>query len=242
MIKTAMILAAGKGTRMQSAPSDPPKPLTDIAGQSLLMRMLARLEAAGIKRIIINLHHKAEQIEAALSAYDGACTITFSNERDALLETGGGVKKALPLLGDAPFLVANGDVLWHEENNANLALTALLQNFDPSRMAAFLLLSQQARASGYDGDGDFTINTDGGLTRANDTAKNPALIFAGVQVLTPALFATLPDGAFSLNRAYDLAAAQDRLFGHILDGYWMHVGTPQGRAAAEAYLAADKIG
>lgn len=237
MIKTAMILAAGKGTRMQSAPSDPPKPLTDIAGQSLLMRMLARLEAAGIKRIIINLHHKAEQIEAALSAYDGACTITFSNERDALLETGGGVKKALPLLGDAPFLVANGDVLWHEADHANHALTQIMQNFDAAKMDALLLLSDRARASGYDGQGDYMIDEDSRLTRRQD--ETGAHIFAGVQILTPALFDATPDGAFSLNAIYDAAQAQNRLFGHVLDGYWMHVGTPAGRAAADAYLAAQ---
>ena len=237
MIKSAMILAAGKGTRMQARAADPPKPLTEIAGQSLLMRMLARLEQAGIETLIINLHHKAEFIESALTAYKGSCEIVFSDERAALLETGGGVKKALPLLGTAPFLVANGDVLWLEADHTNHALTQMIQNFDAAKMDALLLLSDRARASGYDGQGDYMIDDDSRLTRRQD--KTGARIFAGVQILTPALFDGTPDGAFSLNAIYDAAQAQNRLFGHVLDGYWMHVGTPAGRAAAEAYLAAQ---
>lgn len=237
MIKSAMILAAGKGTRMQAQAADPPKPLTEIAGQSLLMRMVMRLEQSGIEKIIMNLHHKADVIERAMAAYAGSCEIVFSDERAALLETGGGVKKALPLLGDAPFLVANCDVLWHEADHANHALTQIMQNFDAAKMDALLLLSDRARASGYDGQGDYMIDEDRRLTRRQD--ETGAHIFAGVQILTPALFDGTPDGAFSLNAIYDAAQAQNRLFGHVLDGYWMHVGTPAGRAAAEAYLAAQ---
>ncbi len=237
MIKSAMILAAGKGTRMQARAADPPKPLTEIAGQSLLMRMLARLERVGIEKLIINLHHKAEFIESALTAYKGSCEIVFSDERAALLETGGGVKKALPLLGAAPFLVANGDVLWHEADHTNQALTQMMQNFDAAKMDALLLLSDRARASGYDGQGDYVMHDDKRLTRRRD--ETAAHIFAGVQILTPALFDRAPDGAFSLNAIYDAAQAQNRLFGHMLDGHWMHVGTPAGRTAAEAYLAAQ---
>lgn len=236
MIDTAMILAAGKGTRMQAAPQDPPKPLTEIAGQSLLMRMVARLEHSGITKIIINLHHKAAHIETALAAYDGPCEILFSDERDDLLETGGGVKKALPLLGDKPFLVANGDVLWREAQNANAALPAFIKAFDGKKMQALLMLCDTQNASGYDGDGDYDRAPDGQLTRRR--GQRAAFVFAGVQILTPHLFDALPDGAFSLNRAYDEAAHHKALFGHILDGQWMHVGTPQGRAAAEAILAA----
>jgi MurNAc alpha-1-phosphate uridylyltransferase len=233
--KTAMILAAGKGTRMQSAPDGPPKPLTEIAGHSLLMRMVARLEKTGIEKIVINLHQKAEFIERAMAAYDGACEIVFSDERDALLETGGGVKKALPLLGDAPFLVANGDVLWHETEDANQALHDLIERFDAATMDALLLLAETTRASGYDGAGDYLRHADRRLTRRRQEPM--AHIFAGVQILTPALFDAMPDGAFSLNDIYDKAQAQNRLFGHLLDGFWMHVGTPQGRMAAEDYLA-----
>ena len=236
MIKNAMILAAGKGTRMQAQADDPPKPLTEIGGQSLLMRMVMRLEQAGIEKIIINLHHKADIIERAMAAYAGSCEIVFSDERAALLETGGGVKKALPLLGDAPFLVANGDVLWHEADNANQALAQMMRGFDAAAMDALLLLSSRHHASGYDGKGDYVLHADRRLTRRAEEAA--AHIFAGVQILKPCLFDALPDGAFSLNTVYDAAQARDALFGHMLDGHWMHVGTPDGRQAAQDYLAA----
>lgn len=236
MIKNAMILAAGKGTRMQAQADDPPKPLTEIAGQSLLMRMVMRLEQAGIEKIIINLHHKADIIERAMAAYDGVCEIVFSDERAALLETGGGVKKALPLLGDAPFLVANGDVLWHEADNANQALAQMIRGFDAAAMDALLLLSARHHSSGYDGKGDYVLHADHRLTRRTEEAA--ANIFAGVQILKPCLFGAMPDRAFSLNAVYDAAQARDTLFGHMLDGHWMHVGTPDGRQAAQDYLAA----
>lgn len=241
MIDTAMILAAGKGTRMKSAADDPPKPLTEIAGQSLLTRMVSRLETSGIKKIIINLHHKADHIERALANYGGPCEIIFSDERDALLETGGGVKKALPLLGEAPFLVANGDVLWREADNANTALPAFLAHFNAAHMQALLMLCPTRAASGYDGAGDYDRSADGQLTRRPTTPEgiSAAYVFAGVQILTPRLFDGLSETAFSLNLAYDAAARNGALFGHELDGQWMHVGTPEGRAAAEALLASD---
>lgn len=240
-IDRAMILAAGKGTRMQSAPDDPPKPLTEIAGQSLLMRMVARLETSGIQKIVINLHHKADHIKQAMATYNGPCEIIFSDESAALLETGGGVKKALPLLGDAPFLVANGDVLWREADNANAALPAFLAAFNPAQMQALLMLCPTQKATGYDGAGDYDRRDDGQLTRRPTAPKgaSAAYVFAGVQILTPRLFDALPETAFSLNLAYDAAAKKGALYGHELDGQWMHVGTPQGRAAAEAILATD---
>ena len=231
MIKNAMILAAGKGTRMQAQADDPPKPLTEIGGQSLLMRMVMRLEQAGIEKIIINLHHKADIIERAMVAYDGVCEIVFSDERAALLETGGGVKKALPLLGASPFLVANADLMWLENRPA---IDALMAGFDASHMQARLLMAARDTATGYDGAGDYHMNADGQLTRRG--TEDADLIFAGVQILTPVLFAAMPDGAFSLNKVYDQAQKADALFGTLLDGRWMHVGTPQGRAAAEALM------
>ena len=231
MIDTAMILAAGRGTRMQAAPNDPPKPLTEIAGQSLLARMMHRLEKAGIRRIVINMHHKAEAIEAFAAAYDGAAKIILSDERDALLETGGGVKKALSHFGQAPFLVANGDVLWREESDQ---IANFIAQFDGDKMAACLLLAARGRATGYDGSGDYHLLEAARLERK--TGADAPYIFAGVQILTAHLFAAMPDGAFSLNRIYDAAQAQGGLYGHVLDGLWMHVGTPQGRKAAQAAL------
>ena len=235
MIKTAMILAAGKGTRMRASAQDPPKPLTEIGGESLLSRMLGRLETAEIETIVVNVHHKAEAIEAALAQYSGQAQLVVSNERDALLETGGGVKRALAHLAPdgqtSGFLVANGDVLWREESPV---LESFLASFDPQKMDALLLLAPRTQATGYDGSGDYTLRPDGQVARK--TEREADYIFAGVQILSPSLFAAMPEGAFSLNQIYDLAQSQGRLYGHVLDGLWMHVGTPEGRAEAEAAL------
>ena len=234
LIDTAMILAAGKGTRMRPAADDPPKPLIELAGESLLARMLSRLMAAGISRIIVNVHHKAAQIEAMLADYAAAhpsLEIHISDERDALLETGGGVKKALPLLGARPFLVANADLLWLEKRPA---IDALMADFEPEKMQARLLMAQRSTATGYHGDGDYHFLPDGRLRRR--TAEAVDWIFAGVQILDPALFANMPDAAFSLNTVYDKAQEAGGLFGTPLEGRWMHVGTPEGRAAAERLL------
>lgn len=220
---------------MQAAATDPPKPLTAIAGETLLARMLHRLRTAGITKIIVNVHHKAEAIEAMLIEFAAAhptLEIIVSDERDSLLETGGGVKKALPLLGAGPFLVANADVLWLENRPA---IDSLLAGFDAAHMQARLLMAAREMATGYDGAGDYHMDADGRLTRRG--TEEAALIFAGVQILTPALFAAMPDGAFSLNKVYDQAQKADALFGTLLDGRWMHVGTPDGRAAAEQLMA-----
>ena len=234
MIETAMILAAGKGTRMRAAPTDPPKPLVELAGESLLARMLTRLMAAGVRRIIVNVHHKAAQIEAMLAAFAKAhpsLELHISDERDALLETGGGVKNALPLLGAAPFLVANADLLWLENSPA---IDALVAGFDATRMQARLLMADRTLATGYDGIGDYHLQQDGRLRRRGQ--EEAAWIFAGVQILTPGLFADMSNRAFSLNKVYDQAQDADTLYGAKLDGRWMHVGTPEGRAQAERLL------
>ena len=233
-IDKAMILAAGKGTRMRAAPDDPPKPLTEIAGQSLLARMMDRMRDTGIRHIVVNLHHKADWLETMLADYARAhdeVTLSLSDERDVLLETGGGVKKALPLLGDGPFLVANADLLWQENRPA---LDDLRAAFDPQHMQALLLLADRDTATGYDGTGDYHLVEGARLKRKTDEAA--PYIFAGVQILTPALFADTPDGPFSLNLIYDRAQAAKALYGHRLDGQWMHVGTPEGRAEAERLM------
>jgi len=226
-----MILAAGRGTRMRAGPDDPPKPLVDIAGQSLLARMMDRLIAAGISRIIVNVHHKAEMIETAIQAYQTRVDVHISDERAALLETGGGVKRALPLIGAKPFFVCNADILWRENSSA---LAALATGFDAQKMDGLLLLAERATGTGYDGAGDFHRLDDGRLRR-RDADKAP-YIFAGVQILTPQIFADIGQDAFSLNLAYDAALAQGRLHGVVLDGIWMHVGTPEGRQVAEQIL------
>lgn len=231
-ITHAMVLAAGLGTRMRARADDPPKPLTEIAGRTLLDRLLDRLEAAGMTRIVINLHHKADRISAHLAQRGGGVEIVYSDERARLLETGGGVKKALPLLGPDPFFVCNGDILWQE--NADI-LSALNARFDAARMDALLMLAPRAACSGYDGTGDFDLHADATLTRPHGGAAD--FVFGGVQVLSPAAFDATPEGAFSLNHIYDTATATGRLYGEVLDGQWMHVGTPEGVRAAENILA-----
>lgn len=230
-VKTAMVLAAGLGTRMRAAANDPPKPLLEIGGQSLLSRLLDRLEAAGIEKIVINLHHKAGDIEAHLAPRHNVAEIVFSDERDALLDTGGGVKKALPLLGNDPFLVCNADILWQETDDN---IVALMRAFDPSKMDVLLLLADPQTSTGYDGAGDYRREGGGQLRRRH--GQETGLIFSGLRVVTAEIFATMPDGAFSFNQIFDHAEAAGRLHGMALQGRWMHVGTPEGRAAAQALM------
>ncbi len=235
-ITTAMILAAGRGTRMRAKANDPPKPLVEIAGQSLLTRMIDRLQAAGIERIIINLHHKAAFIRTHLQTHQSPPEIIFSDETDGLLDTGGGVKNALPLLGAAPFVVCNADVLWQENSN-NIA--ALMADFDASRMDVLLLMADKASSTGYDGNGDYCFAADRRLRRRAD--ETDAAIFSGVRIVTPQAVAAIDDTVFSFNAIFDGAEARQRLFGRPLDGRWMHVGTPEGRAEAEAIIGESTI-
>lgn len=229
-IDTAMVLAAGRGTRMKPRPSDPPKPLVRVDDRALIDHVMARLVAAGIGKIVVNLHHKAEQIETHLAAVDVGAKVVLSHERDARLETGGGVRHALPLLGANPFLVCNTDILW----DAADFLPALMADYDAARMDALLACVPPAAISGHDGGGDFDLHDDGRLARRT---RPEDLVFTGIQVLAPQIFDDdLPSGAFSLNEVYDLAAGRGRLYGHAAAGRWMHVGTPQGRALAQAYF------
>jgi MurNAc alpha-1-phosphate uridylyltransferase len=230
---TAMVLAAGLGTRMRAGAADPPKPLVTVGGQTLLGRMMERLVDRGVRRLVVNVHHRAEALEAFLSDWQTshpAITILISDERSERLETGGGVKKALPLIADDTFYICNADILWHEHDQ-NIA--QLAQAFDASHMDACLLVTRRTTAMGYDGNGDFDIGPDFRLRRGVGGA---AMIFAGVQIATSEAIAALPDGPVSLNVMFDAAIAAGRLYGHELNGQWMHVGTPEGRAAAEAYL------
>lgn len=232
-IKSAMVLAAGLGTRMRASAGDPPKPLVDIAGQSLLARMLERLVQSEVQRIIVNVHHRADDIEQFLSHWEKQyhqVEVLISDERTERLETGGGVKKALPLLGDAPFYICNADILWHEDEKN---LSKLAMAFDAKLMDACLMVTSPSAALGYDGRGDFEIDAQHRLSRGDG---NASLIYAGVQIATPQAIDALPDGPVSLNVMFDRAIANHRLYGYRMSGTWMHVGTPEGRAEAEAYL------
>lgn len=235
-IERAMVLAAGLGTRMRPLTDSLPKPLVTVAGETLIDRILDRLAEAGVEEVVVNLHHKADQLSGHLARRQRP-RIRESRE-ETLLETGGGVRRALPLLGDAPFFVVNGDVLWR--NGKRSALDRLAAAWDESRMDGLLLLQRTVSAVGYDGLGDFMLTQDG-LVRRPKPGEIPPYIFAGVQILHPRLFADAPQDPFSLNRLYATAAEAGRLGGIVHDGEWYHVGTPEALAEAEEALATARI-
>lgn len=231
-IKTGMVLAAGLGLRMRPITDTTPKPLVTVAGRTLLDRMIDRFEDAGVDTVVVNVHHLADQVEAHVAERDTP-TIVVSDERDHLLETGGGLKKALPLLGERPFLAANSDAIVLNANTP--ALGRLIERWDDDAMDGLLLLQSTVEAYGYDGLGDFDADPMGQLQRRSEHMVAPYL-FTGVQILHPRLFADAPMGPFSLNVLYDRALAAGRLFGVVHDGEWFHVGDAHGLAAAETYM------
>ncbi len=232
-IRQAMVLAAGLGTRMRPLTDTRPKPLIEVAGRTLLDRTLDTLEEGGITRIAVNAHYLADQIDTHIAARPSP-DIVVSDEREQLLDSGGGVKKALPLLADTPLIIANSDTFWRDRRENTVRQLANVWN--PDAMDMLLLLVPHDDAVGFDGAGDFFRDDDGRLSRRGEATSAP-LIYAGALVTTPALFAGVEEDAFSLNRLFDQAAAADRLFGHVLDGLWLHVGTPAAIGEAEAALA-----
>jgi MurNAc alpha-1-phosphate uridylyltransferase len=212
-----------------------PKPLIQVAGKSLIDFSLERLAQAGIETAVVNVHHLADQVEAHLRGRT-APRIVISDERDVLLETGGGLKRALPLIGDEPFLTLNSDSLWIEGAQPNLP--RLIAHWDPDRMDILMLLALGATSVGYDGSGDFTMDPSGRLHRRGERQVAP-FVFAGVAIVKPELLRDTPDGPFSANLLYDRAIEADRLYGLRLDGQWLHVGEPHSIAAAEESLAAS---
>jgi MurNAc alpha-1-phosphate uridylyltransferase len=231
-----MVLAAGLGTRMRPLTDTKPKPLVQVAGKALIDHVLDKLAAAGVKTAVVNVHYLADQIERHLAKRKKP-KIVISDERGLLLDTGGGVLKALPLLGDAPFFHVNSDTLWLDGETPNL--TRLAQSFDPAKMDALLLLAPAKGSIGYGGSGDFSLHADGHLV-ARVTGTQAPLVYAGVAILAPALFQAAPQGAFSLTALFERAAAKGRLHGLRLEGQWMHVGSPDAIAAAEAAIKAAR--
>ncbi len=239
--QTAMVLAAGLGTRLRPLTETTPKPLIEVAGRSLLDRCLDRLVEVGVRRAVVNVHWLGEQIRRHL-AQRNDIEIVISDESDTLLETGGGILRALPLLlphgGDAPFFAVNADLIWRDLRGN--ALRRLAARFDPAAMDGLLLLQPTIHASGYDGMGDFTMDQLGGLTRREQRSVAP-FVYTGVQILSPALFRDAPHhealaGRFSLNLLYDRAIEAGRLFGYRHEGDWMDVGNHAGLRQAEALL------
>ncbi len=234
--RKAIVLAAGLGKRMLPITATMPKPLVKVAGQSLIDFALDRLHEAGIETVVVNVHHFADMLESHLSTRE-VPRVVISDERDALLETGGGVKKALPLLGDAPFITFNSDSLWIEGKEPNLK--RLVRAWDPERMDILMLVAPLSTSIGFEGPGDFHMD-DSGRLRRRGTDPSAPFAYAGVSIVKPELVHGTPNGPFSANAFYDRAIAKDRLYGLCMEGQWLHVGEPQAIAEAERCLAASK--
>jgi MurNAc alpha-1-phosphate uridylyltransferase len=233
--KRAIVLAAGLGTRMRPYNGQIPKPLVTVGNKALIDYVLDRLADAGVEQVVVNVHHMADQIERHVGVR-ARPRIVFSDERNELLGTAGGVIKALPLLGREPFLLVNSDTVWIDGVQSNLL--RLAESFDPARMDGLLLLAPTATSIGYSGRGDFTMAGDGRLSRRGEREVAP-FVYAGVAMLTPAFFAGAPSGPSSMSPLFDRAIEAGKLYGLRLEGVWMHVGTPEAVAAAEAAISAS---
>jgi MurNAc alpha-1-phosphate uridylyltransferase len=233
-LTTAMVLSAGLGTRMAPANGTLPKPLVALKEKALIDHVLDRLAADGIARVIVNVHHKADLIEKHLASRRSPA-IEISDERALRLDTGGGVKKALPRLGPGPFLIHNADSVWIEGVGSNLRRLAAA--WDDARMDCLMMLALASASHGYQGRGDFAFGADGRIRRRRTEQEIVPFAFTGVSIAHPRLFAGSPDGAFSLNLVWDQAIAAGRAFGMRMDGIWMHVGTPEALTQAEQCLS-----
>jgi MurNAc alpha-1-phosphate uridylyltransferase len=229
MPASAMVLAAGLGTRMRQNSKDRPKPLVAVEKRALIDHVLDRIAEAGVVSAVVNVHHFADLLEEHLKER-ARPRIAISDERKQLLGTGGGITRALPLLGNAPFLLMNSDVIWIEQATANLV--RLARFFDRSRMDAALLLATLADARGYDGRGDYLLEAGGALRRRPERGKAP-FVYMGVSILSPGLFEGAPRGPFGLDKLFDRAEKAGRLMGLKLEGTFLHVGTPEAIDEAE---------
>ena len=229
---SAMVFAAGLGTRMRPLTDTVPKPLVSVGGRTMLDHTLDRLAEAGIGRAIVNVHYLADQIEAHLEAR--RCpAIIVSDERALLLDQAGGIRRALHHIGGRPFLICNTDALWVEGPRSNLG--RLVAHWDPARMDVLLLVATAATSVGVDWPGDFGMDPDGRLRRREEREVAP-FVYAGVGIVKPELFADLEEKPIRLAPFFFRAAEAGRLFGTRLEGIWMHVGTPEAVAEAEAAL------
>ena len=231
--KIAMVQAAGLGTRMRPLTLETAKPLVKVGGKALIDHVLDKLAEGGMRRAVVNLHHFPDQVRSHLAGRT-APEIVFSDESAELLNTGGSLVKARPLLGDGPFFVANSDMIWRDWHGSSPH--RLAEAWDDAKMDALLLMQTTVFAIGYEGMGDYEMASDGRLTRRDQRIVSP-FVFTGVQILHPRLFEKCPKGSFSLNRLYDRAQEAGRLFGLRHYGDWMDVGTHYGLAEAEKELA-----
>jgi MurNAc alpha-1-phosphate uridylyltransferase len=228
-----MVMAAGLGKRMRPLTATRPKPLIEVAGKPLLDHVLDRLRAAGVERAVINVHYLPDALEAHLARKANGLDIAISDERDELLETGGGLVRAEPLIDADPFLSVNSDNLWIDGPADALKLPA--SHWDGDKMDALLLLVPQARAANHRGQGDFHMDRQGRLKRRRPSHVAP-FVFTGVQMLSKRLLRDAPSGPFSTNVLWDRAIAEGRCFGAVHQGLWFDVGTPQAIRATEAAL------
>ena len=231
---TAMVLAAGLGKRMRPLTATRPKPLVEVAGRALLDHALDRLRAAGVGHAVVNVHYLADSLEAHLARTDQGMRVSISDERAQLLETGGGLVHALPLIDSDPFLVVNSDNLWVDGPADSLRMLA--SHWDDARMDALLLLVPLSRANSHGGRGDFHMDRMGRLSRRR-TGRVAPFVYTGVQIVSKRLVVDAPAGPFSFNLFWDRAIAAGRCFGVAHQGLWFDVGTPPAVAATAEALA-----
>jgi MurNAc alpha-1-phosphate uridylyltransferase len=229
-----MVFAAGLGTRMRPITDKTPKPLVSVAGRTLIDRALDEFEEAGVETAIVNVHHLADQIESHLASR-ARPRIVISNERDLLLDQGGGIKKALPLIGDAPFFICNTDAFWIDAARSNIL--ALAEAFDADRMDAALLLAPTQESVGIDWGGDFELDAQGRIIRREGPKP---YVYAGVGLMMPQVFAGVADDVFKLAPFFFEAARKGRLYGVVSSGLWLHVGTVAAIEEAERAIAARR--
>jgi MurNAc alpha-1-phosphate uridylyltransferase len=233
-IESAMVMGAGLGKRMRPLTATRPKPLVRVAGKALIDHSLDRIEAAGVPHVVVNVHYLADALEAHLAAQKRNFTIAISDERDQLLETGGGMIKALPLLRGDPILIVNSDNIWTD--GPQDSILNLARHWDGQRMDALLLLIRQSGATGHDGRGDFHMDPAGRLSRRKPGRVAP-FVYTGVQLVSRRLLEDAPEGAFSTNILWDRAIAAGRLYGLSHMGQWFDVGSPTSIAPTEAALS-----
>ncbi|ENY83072.1 MULTISPECIES: nucleotidyltransferase family protein [Sphingopyxis] len=233
-IESAMVMAAGIGKRMRPLTATRPKPLVRVAGKPLIDHSLDRIEAAGISHVVVNVHYLADALEAHLAKQKRSFTLAVSDERGELLETGGGMVKALPLLKGDPILIVNSDNIWTD--GPQDSIRNLARHWDGDRMDALLLVIRQASATGHGGKGDFHMDPSGKLSRRKPGRVAP-FVYTGIQLISPRLLVGAPDGPFSTNLLWDRAIAAGRLYGLSHMGQWFDVGTPASIAPTEAALS-----
>ncbi len=231
-IKTAMLMAAGMGTRMRPLTNNCPKPLIEVAGRTLIDRTLDNLITAGVEKAVINVHYLADMVEAHFAERTDI-EVIFSDERDELLETGGGVVKALPLLGNDPVLVCNTDAFWLNDNGQTI--NSLVSAFNPEKMDSLLLLARRENSMGYHGLGDFDLAEDKQLIRRGDKPE-AQYVFSGIYAFNPTTISHLNIEKFSANVYWNESASKNRLLGHVMTPFWMHVGDPQAVEDASALI------